>query len=1132
MGVSFKVSRMGTRYMPKPPVIEDDGDDDDNGSLESQQRAIEGKFAEIDKVSDFSNALAKPRREHSTSDDIEVSFSLNLFPTGFSVGNGSELFNNVPEHLYPYDRSSETLISAIEYGWLPGVALDDLPFKYVNGSILCQIRDYRNCLFHKGGTHSTQNIPVVHRVLLKMCMENVVKDILSISDDSWTYKDHLEFESRILKVLQPDLYLNPQPLPYKHYREPLAKKINLEISWSWEQREQQNARASNQVFNSSCHVTEMPSNSAGQNPNLPGLVHQDKVVMLAKESTPTAVLNQGNNLLKQTISDSNALTSQPSCQNGGNRDPSALTELPALNVFTLERSPNKCTNELTPSSSKLSVKERCEKQAIQSSLLEKLRIEPVNCSFQQFPGKRSEFSAPVQLQWKDTSLPQHIEAEGALQEILQGKACHSQFIKNGQPANREAITINSQAGSATSTIKLKPAEACHLSSEFWSIQDKSVGKDRRFNRSDGLQLQDKQSTHLIKTNNPLLNTLPNHIVQPVDKQLKRGNAASKRKSLVHPELRHDESPLATSQNVDSLQVEASAPSRQRTNPPKGFGGYAVGSSVKISNVNMVNAKSCLEGNHLLSQPLEIKSDAVLERLQKIGGVTQRYELSKKRKLDPDFERKPFSVAIPRVAYHLANCEDSVRSEEMANDKVSLSKPSVDRNSTCNSRTLLFIQNPSSFYQDNRVDRVRVVLEQKLNKETVEANIVYGCEDETRSAVNSILPAFPTVHAADLFAAQFISVMAREGYDLYSDIVRPMPANIGCSSSVQQLSGTAHQSSVRFGLSPSPSNPGLTRHMLNLVPGNMSAHNSGQLLLKKTSTSANVLPPGIIHSSSLEHTRDCLPDSLLDIASQFSSMPLEMSEILSRHVHLQEQVQQRVTQQKQLRLRKAMLGGCNVTPGGSGTLQLGNGIQGLGNFSLASFDSVTGNDIASRPRISGGHMALTGNICPENSRSSNALGVNDSKHLEIPTSKFLAAISAKVRATEGQWRGLASGVPIQRSDVVAPMNTPKVPKMPSTLSSQQQHQLQIYQPQQEMQRPYPFMLQQQDMRLSVQNRGSVNLAKKMRSSLGQVDPQQYARQHQINHQEPNPGSMSIVLAEMENSNVSGFHGIVERSQGWK
>lgn len=148
----------------------------------------------------------------------------------------------------------------------------------------------------------------------------------------------------------------------------------------------------------------------------------------------------------------------------------------------------------------------------------------------------------------------------------------------------------------------------------------------------------------------------------------------------------------------------------------------------------------------------------------------RYELYKKRKLDPDFERKPFSVAIPRVAYHLANCEDSVRSEEMATDKVSLSKASVDRNSTCNSRRLLFIQNPSSLYQgaglilsisclicyvsspdgsfllpaDNRVDQVRVVLEQKLNKDTVEANIVYGCEDETRSTVYSILPAFPTV----------------------------------------------------------------------------------------------------------------------------------------------------------------------------------------------------------------------------------------------------------------------------------------------------------------------------------------------------------------------------------------------------
>lgn len=54
-----------------------------------------------------------------------------------------------------------------------------------------QIRDYRNCLFHEGGIRSSQNNPIVHRVILQMCMENVVKDIMSISDDSWTYKNLL-----------------------------------------------------------------------------------------------------------------------------------------------------------------------------------------------------------------------------------------------------------------------------------------------------------------------------------------------------------------------------------------------------------------------------------------------------------------------------------------------------------------------------------------------------------------------------------------------------------------------------------------------------------------------------------------------------------------------------------------------------------------------------------------------------------------------------------------------------------------------------------------------------------------------------------------------------------------------------
>lgn len=60
------------------------------------------------------------------------------------------------------------------------------------GMVYLQIRDYRNSLPKKGGTAaSVENSPIVQKVLLRMSMENVVKDISLISEGSWTYEDSL-----------------------------------------------------------------------------------------------------------------------------------------------------------------------------------------------------------------------------------------------------------------------------------------------------------------------------------------------------------------------------------------------------------------------------------------------------------------------------------------------------------------------------------------------------------------------------------------------------------------------------------------------------------------------------------------------------------------------------------------------------------------------------------------------------------------------------------------------------------------------------------------------------------------------------------------------------------------------------
>ena len=55
---------------------------------------------------------------------------------------------------------------------------------------LWQVRDYRKCTSEAGLTVSASDgSPIVHKVHLRMSLENVVKDIPLISDTTWTYGD-------------------------------------------------------------------------------------------------------------------------------------------------------------------------------------------------------------------------------------------------------------------------------------------------------------------------------------------------------------------------------------------------------------------------------------------------------------------------------------------------------------------------------------------------------------------------------------------------------------------------------------------------------------------------------------------------------------------------------------------------------------------------------------------------------------------------------------------------------------------------------------------------------------------------------------------------------------------------------
>ncbi|KAI4355402.1 hypothetical protein L6164_004181 [Bauhinia variegata] len=247
MGVSFKVSKTGTRFHPKHLLQSEASGDEVSGNSNATFRvASKNEYSTRESLSDHVEAIENiagvPNSSISSGPlslaENEASFTLNLFPDGYSIGKPSEnetakqyTFQDVPKLLHPYDRTSESLFSAIESGHLPGDVLDDIPCKYVDGALTCEVHDYRRCSSEKGhGVSSTDGSPTVIRVRLKMSLENVVKDIPLISDNSWTYGDLMEVESRILKALQPQLHLDPTPKLDQLSDSPVPTKLNLSLS--------------------------------------------------------------------------------------------------------------------------------------------------------------------------------------------------------------------------------------------------------------------------------------------------------------------------------------------------------------------------------------------------------------------------------------------------------------------------------------------------------------------------------------------------------------------------------------------------------------------------------------------------------------------------------------------------------------------------------------------------------------------------------------------------------------------------------------------------------------------------------------------------------------------------------------
>ncbi|KAL5227800.1 hypothetical protein ABZP36_016065 [Zizania latifolia] len=202
MGISFKLSKVGVRVHPTaraaaPAPAPVASEAEKTGAGEEGFRSETKREDGIIEITNDANGITiSPTCSRMILPEHEVSFIFSLYDRGYfiaklSVMDPCQSSIQDGKTLHPYDKASEKLFSAIEAGRLPRDLLDEIPSKYYNGSVICEIRDYRKHVSNQVPASPADLGLLVNKVRLQMTFENVVRDITRISDDSWSYRDFM-----------------------------------------------------------------------------------------------------------------------------------------------------------------------------------------------------------------------------------------------------------------------------------------------------------------------------------------------------------------------------------------------------------------------------------------------------------------------------------------------------------------------------------------------------------------------------------------------------------------------------------------------------------------------------------------------------------------------------------------------------------------------------------------------------------------------------------------------------------------------------------------------------------------------------------------------------------------------------
>lgn len=825
MGVSFKVSKVGRRYHPKPLPQSSQSVSESGENPGSSSRLLEGvptkTEVDVPAKTNFTDAsVSYSNKGQHISPEHEVSFTLNLLPDGYFIDEPKEpatvqnLFPDGRRLLYPYNRASESLFSAIESGWLPGDVLNDIPCKYINGTLVCEVRDYRKCSAVGSKMNSGDVGPVVNKVLLRMSLENIVKDMPSISDDSWTYGDLMEVESRILKTLQPHLCLDPTPMLDQLSCSPCENKLNLGIS-----RCKKRLQSATEVTIESINpmrgkkicidrITGSQNNdledlgiksgdAATQQPQGPRMLLSNIHPKVTQEACAQAL--ESTNLSTYQSSDSNMRINQNGVPVGyGIQGLNAQVQLAPHVVGPLSDSLG--SNTLSGK------RDGQDMHAISNKKAKSVHIGQE--SNQQLGGIRVENPAGTEIHWKNTQVQQQLDVKGI-----------------AYPANipsQKYPMPNSESGSfylnnlGNRTIKQEQAELEKLQ-EYERLKTNLQGTDAGNNPLGQQQLQQTHPTHPLVSNYQQQQW--NTVGSPAEKEMWKKTAPNSQFSSgasVH-------SPVS-SQSVEVSNASVLGSQKEKAMSVGGTPATSVnpGSSMQknlgrkkqssISNTHTMSgvASPASVGNvcppHSANSPvvppttMATSDPNLLERFSKLNLISQRYHLHNKRnKIDNVKAIKPIMPSSNEIASCLANIN--------AEDKIDADRPLSGSivggsMSTCKTRTLTCAR--SGVYQGSVIYRFKIRL--IMRESPVDGSVVtqYASTDEFDIPSQDCILTLPNTSYADLLAAQFRMLMDRDGYQIIDDRTLPLAAEM--SMSLSFAAGVTGNSTVPEG-QPSDGLPG-------------------------------------------------------------------------------------------------------------------------------------------------------------------------------------------------------------------------------------------------------------------------------------------------------------------------------------